>query len=312
MANEHKYRVLPNRTMSRAFKVSFVDLVEEHGFFSAVYRVGGCLTMIILFFGIFAVLETYYRHILRSDAGALIFPSAIIFSVGVVLLIHFLLGKVRIPSAERRRGAAAHEEAVKRVGEEAKALTTRLMQTYESSVGLRVRLADLLDSASQRLRRAEVEHRENAAHPFWDEVEEAASDIYYYQRALDELSRNAALYYEQLSGRGHNFPPFPVKPGAVPNASPVLSEFKRVIRLGLISSHFTKTLGQRGPVRGRIRDYASLRALMTELPASVYGSLYRLEKSVSSDAARAVEEVAVERRTPDAGGNKADEHDSSV
>lgn len=298
MASERNYRVLPKRVRPPAVRVSFVDLVGKRGVFTALYYGGGCLTMILLFLGVFIVLQEYFPNLLnnRGPAGALVFPSAVIFSVGLVFLTHLVLGKVRIPSAEKRKSAEAYEEAARRLSEEAASLTSRLTQTYESSAGLRGRLSEQLDGISRRLERAEAEYEENAAHPFWDQVGEAARSIDSYGRTLDELARNAAYYYEQLSGREHDFPPFPVKLGEVPSASPVLTEFERVARLGLADRHFTATLDRRRTAKGWIRDYPSLRELMEKLPASISNSLSRLHQAVSSDAARRVEDGGAGRR----------------
>ncbi|MGA9997244.1 MAG: hypothetical protein WBP93_17630, partial [Pyrinomonadaceae bacterium] len=248
MASNRNYQVFPKRIKPQTVKFSFLDLIRKHGFFTILYYGFGCLAMIILFFVIVALIVSYskaYGLSPHSDADALFLPLSIIFSVGIVLLIHFLLGKVRISSIENKMSAKANEEETKRLNDEAESLTSSLMQTYESSVSLNNRLSEQLEQASRELKRAEGEYNDNAAYPYWDKVEEAARTIYSYQRTLDELSRNAAYYYRKLSDRKHNFPSFPIKFGIIPSASPVLSEFERVIRLGLRSTHFTNTLGHR-------------------------------------------------------------------
>jgi hypothetical protein len=172
----------------------------------------------------------------------------------------------------------------------AKSLTDKVKNTYTRSISRMSELTKHLDYASGWLRQAQFEYNSNAFAPYWDAVQNAAINIASYQDIVQELSKNADEYYRTLNGKQHTFPEFPVTVGSIPDATPVVDEFHRVLRLGQTHYQFADIWEQRMTRQVLIAGFRTLGEAVNNLGRTVENSVASLQQSVSSDIARVVQE----------------------
>jgi hypothetical protein len=114
----------------------------------------------------------------------------------------------------------ANRNAISSAEGEAQGITFHLSKTHESSSALASELPQHLNSAADWLRHAEKEFRDNAFGPFWDAVENAAQHLAEFDGKAKQLCR------------AHTFPSFPLNDANLPSPSSVVSELRRVVRMG--------------------------------------------------------------------------------
>ena len=235
---------------------------------------------------------------------AIIFPSLVI----AIMALFTKLGnaselewrkeeKTKKVLEEKQRIETENQKAIRRVEDEAVALTVSLSRTYESSLGLATELSQHLHLASDLLRQAEVEYQENAFAPFWDAVEKAAKQLAAFNDKANQLSNKVPGYYQMLSGRKHTFPPFPDNPSALQYAPSVTRELRRIVRLGQTNFQFANIWEHRRTRDVLIAGFRTLGEAIDNLGATIEYSISKLQESVSSDVAKLVEQ---EIRTRDA------------
>jgi len=137
---------------------------------------------------------------------------------------------------------------------------------------------------------AEGEYKEKAFSSFWDSIEDAARYLADYRAKLGKISKNAHEYYQTLSVRQHNFPTFPVTNGTIPDASFVTGEFSRIVRLGQTNFEFASIWEHRRTREVLIAGFRSLGDAVSNLSFAIEGSVSQFQESISSSAAKFVEE----------------------
>ena len=191
---------------------------------------------------------------------------------------------------EKRRVADANEAAVSRARYEATSLSTDLVSTLRSSEALNRDLARSLVQASSHLQRARHEYQSTAFGPFWDAVEQAALELDAFNQKASTLARNAEEYHAKLNGRRHTFPQFPAFTSVIPDGSRVAGEFRQVVRLGQTNFQFANIWEHRRTREVLIAGFRTLGEAVNNLGGAVESSIYRLQRSVSSDLAQLVSE----------------------
>lgn len=202
-------------------------------------------------------------------------------------------------TTEKQRVENANQSEIHRVTNEAASLTTSLTRTHESSTKLAAELPQYLNQASHWLREAEIEYKDNAFSPFWDAVENAAQQLAAFNDKANQLSQNAVEYYRKLDGRKHTFPAFPVTTRTIPDASFVLNELRRVVRMGQTNFQFANIWEHRRTREVLIAGFRTLGEVVNNLGATIEYSVSNLQQSVSSDVARLVQEEIKTREALD-------------
>lgn len=218
--------------------------------------------------------------------------AGIFLATGGTIAIHFMLKRKNVRKLEQERKEERERKEKLRVEQEAASKTSKLRHIYESSASLQVELKQHLKTAVQWLRHAKREYGQSAYSPFWDAVENAASSLADYEDALYELSDNAESYYEGLKGRTHSFPAFPVTAESLPDASSVVRDFQRIVRLGLAPKDPTFALiwEHYKDRKVMMAGFQHLGEAIKNLGSSIEDSVLDWRESISSDLARSVEE----------------------
>lgn len=292
MSNNHNYQVFPHEIKPSTVTYTLGDWFVRHQSLETVYNGGGCLVMIILMLIIFVVIGTVLVGLGISEntsrwIGLII---GVIFSIGSVLVAKRFLNEVRFSSYENKLRAKADGEEAARASAEAEAVTANVMRIYESTISLSAELSEHISEAALWVEDAEGNYQEKAFSDFWNSIEDAARHLADYNDNLRKISKNAGEYYAKLSGRKHTFPSFPVTKGTIPDASTVLSEFNRVVRLGQTNFEFASIFEHRQTRKALISGFRSLGDAVSRLAFSIDDSMIELQQSYSSKIARVIEE----------------------
>jgi gas vesicle protein len=241
-------------------------------------------------------LELPYELWAFTFSGVLTF---LVIGVVVAGVISYLIKTAKIRNSERKKTNEANRQEVERVGREAKNLTADLNRTYEASIEGARQLSKCLDEASAWLRTAQAEYQATAFSRFWDAVEQAAIWLKDYQRNADEIAKNANTYYRDLNGRKHTFPKFPVSLQSLPPSSTVVSELRRLMRLGETNFQFASILESRKTRKAIVAGFRSLHDAIDDLGYKIEDTVSELRDSMSSNLAQVVEEQIRTRETVD-------------
>jgi hypothetical protein len=239
---------------------------------------------------------------LPYEKWAVTFTGVLTFLVSgavITAVISYLIKIAKIRNLERKKTNQANRQEVERVVREAKDLTAGLNRTYEASIEGARQLSNCLDEASAWLRTAQAEYQASAFSRFWDAVEQAAVWLKDYQRNADEIAKNANRYYRDLNGRKHTFPTFPVSLQNLPTSSSVVSELRRLMRLGETNFQFASILESRKTRKAIVAGFRSLHDALDDLGYRIEDTLSDLRDSMSSDLAKVVEEQIRTRETAD-------------
>jgi len=231
-----------------------------------------------------------------AGVGAAV-PLGFVAAALVVTVLHLLIRGSRISEKERVKAQQAKQSVessnqaeISRAENEARYLTSDLMNTYESSAVVAAELHQHLSRAASWLQQAENEFGDNAFSPFWDAVENAAQQLAAFNDKANQVSRAADKYYLGLNGRTHTFPAFPASSGNLPNPSAAVNELRRVVRMGQTNFQFANIWEHRRTREVMIAGFRTLGEAVNNLGSVVERSLSGLEQSVSSDVARLVQE----------------------
>src|ERR1039457_979188 len=116
---------------------------------------------------------------------------------------------------------------------------------------------------------------------------------------MKQASRLADDYYKGLNGRSHTFPAFPVNNANLPSPSSVMSEFRRIVRMGQTNFQFANIWTHRRTQKIMIAGFQTLGEAVNNLGSTVENAVFGLQQSVSSDVARLVQEEIKTRDTLD-------------
>jgi hypothetical protein len=289
MMDNLNYQIFPSEIEPKTVTYTVADWRKRDNFWANLYVGGGCLLMIGLY-AVCIVTLTLIFNARGEDRGIGWVFLAMLGPIGFVLLIGRLLDKVRISAIENRISTELNNKETIRANEEAKSLTSKVTHAYESSIKLAAELSEDIKEASLWLEDAEGEYKENAFSSFWDSIEDAARHLADYNNKLSRISTNAQVYYEKLKGRKHNFPTFPITNSTIPDASSVISEFHRVVRLGQTNFQFANIWEHRRTRKAMIAGFHSLAEAVNGISYKIEESISDLQGSISSDVAIAVEE----------------------
>lgn len=284
MTTEHKYKVFPDEP--KPIQKIEPNIKEAEG----ISMGWGCL----VWGGIYVVLGMpvmlVVRHMYKIDGEAGIGGTVgIISATAVTIIVHYYLKSERAAQIAYRRTTEAKENEDARVIREAASVTTDLRHIYESSSTLAAEISEHIKEVSLWLENAEEEYKENAFAPFWDAIEEAAHDLSAYDEKVKRIAKDAKNYYQALDKRKHSFPLFPVQPETIPDASPVLNEFRRVVRLGLTSPTFALIWEHYKDRKVMMAGFRYLGEAVNNLGYVIEDSISNLQESMSSDVAKIVE-----------------------
>lgn len=194
--------------------------------------------------------------------------------------IHFFLKLKNLSQLEQHQKYQAEMNEQTRVREEAANVTSELRKVYKSSIKCGDECCEHLVQALSWLEQAEGEYEENAPFPYWDAIEYSMQHLNSYEEKILKLSDYAESYYQKLRNRKHTFPLFPVTINRIPDASPVITELRRVVRLGHKNEHFTNILGHRRTQQTLITGF---RETVNNLSEAIRESMSQLSASVSSN-----------------------------
>lgn len=234
-----------------------------------------------------------------SRAGLFIPISLVVASLGTTIVVviiksraisDFKRKKAEEAIEANRRVERANQSEIRRVKDEANSLAQRLTGIYESSLKLASELPQHLKQAVHALGEAAVEYNDNAFSPFWDAIENAAKQLASFNDKANQLAQNANEYYRMLKGRKHTFPAFPIEIRTIPDASSVLNEFRRVVRMGQTNHDFADIWELRRIQAVLIAGFRTLGEAVNNLGHTIESSISYLQQSISSDVARLVEE----------------------
>jgi hypothetical protein len=251
----------------------------------------------------FLDMEHSYEQWAVTLGGVLTF---LVSGAVITAVISYLIKIAKIRNLERKKTNQANRQEVERVVREAKDLTAGLNRTYEASIEGARQLSNCLDEASAWLRTAQAEYQASAFSRFWDAVEQAAVWLKTYQHNAEEIAKNANRYYGDLNGRKHTFPTFPVTLQNLPTSSSVVSELRRLMRLGETNFQFASILESRKTRKAIVAGFRSLHDAIDDLGYRIEDTMSDLKDSVSSDLATIVEEQIRTRETVKEKGSKID------
>jgi hypothetical protein len=224
-----------------------------------------------------------------------VFPRTVDHKPIIVLLIHSAIRGGKTSEKERAKAhstrlgiEADNKSEIQRAESEAHMLTYQVARTYESALTITGQLPQHLASASNSLRHAEEEFAENAFGPFWDAVENAANHLAAFDNKTRQASRLADEYYKALNGWSHSFPSFPLSSRNLPSPSSAVGELRRIVRMGQTNFQFANIWEHRRTREVIVAGFRTLGEAVSNLGSAVENSIYGLEQSISSDAARSV------------------------
>lgn len=253
--------------------------------------------LVIVFGGVAAALF----GAVSNNAGPI---GCLLGPVGAIVLTavgSVLLKQSSIKSEEAKRTQLANEQERNRVIQEAQFLTNNLNALYSSTISISNELPKVLNEASSWVQKAEYEYKSNAFAPYWDAIEQSAIWLGEFNNNTKRISSNATTYYQQLSGRRHTFPTFPVTKQSLPDAFSVVNEFQRVTRLGKTNFHFSNIWEHRSTREAIVQGFRTLNDAVENLGYSIDASIKELQESISSDMARLLEEQIATRSSNEAG-----------
>ncbi len=232
----------------------------------------------------------------------------VVATVTVIVISGSIKGS-RASGIENDRTKDANEAEQRKVLKEAETKTSHVKSYLRSSLTLAAEVPECLHTASGWLQTAEREYRANAFAPFWDAVEQAAIWLGDYNYKVKEISGKAHYYYKELDGCAHTFPVFPVSIQSLPDATFVISELRRITRLGQTNFHFANIWEHRSTRREIVAGFTTLNNAISNLGSAIEDSVSNLRDSISSDLARVVEEQI---KTRDAFDSSRQELDKSI
>ena len=177
--------------------------------------------------------------------------------------------------------AAGVSEGLRKSYDEASALLKEIYLSLDRSI-------DCLDGASR-------EYEDNAFGPFWDAVEHTTLQLDKYRQGANQLAERVREYNNKLSDREHNFPPYPVLNGHIPDASAVLEDLRRVVRLGQTNFQFANIWEHRRTRDVMIKGFLNLEEAVNNLGAIVESSISYLQESISHDIGKLGAELSAGR-----------------
>lgn len=294
MSIEAEYRVQPHEPNYQRLELTQYERNDIKGLGGGL----GCLTwggiflatyFLIGFVGYFLVEFVGVAAVRNVVIPIALVAAIIIASVGVAVLT-LTIQRNRLERLEREKNENAHKAEFNRVTSEAASLTFSVANNYKTSTQLTTQIPHHVTEAAAWLRNAEAEFAANAYGPFWDAVENAAFHLSEFNGKANQLSHNASQYYENLNGRKHNFPVFPIQSTNLPDASPAVNDLRRVVRMGQTNFQFANIWEHRRTREVLIAGFQTLGEAINNLGSVIDHSIYDLQQSVSSDMARLVEE----------------------
>jgi hypothetical protein len=294
MGDNLEYRVLPHDPKLQSIPQSDAITLSAAERESAGGLKGGWgwFLWAVIFIGVVAVSSSFLAGIVVASIAIAVIAVAIKSSS---------VSELERKKAEelKRSIESANQSEKSRVENEARRLTSSLARTYESSMNLATDLSGHLKDASGWLRHAESEYDDNAFSPFWDAVENAAKHLAAFDNKTNQLTRNAKEYYQNLNGRKHTFPGFPINVRVMPDPSSVLKELRRVVRMGQTDFQFANIWEHRRTREVLIAGFRTLGEAVNNLGATIEYSVSNLQQSISSDVAKIIEEEIKTRETLD-------------
>lgn len=304
MSDNLNYQVFPQEANRKTVTLSDGERKNIDGLKFDLFD-GGCLLLvaIIIVIGFFSI------NIFGFIVGVVI---AIVGGLVAVNLISFLIKSSKASAMEQRRTNEANKGEIQRVTNEAQNLTSSLTRTYDSSIKSANDISNCLNEASLWLQTAESEYQANAFAPFWDAVEQAAIWLGSFNYNANQITNNANQYYQQLNGRQHTFPVFPVRLQSIPDATFVVNELRRITRLGQTNFHFANIWEHRRTRQEIVAGFRTLNDAISNLGSTIEYSISNLQDSISSDIAKVVEEQIRTRESVDRTRESIDKTRQSV
>jgi len=280
MSKESTYRVLPEKPKIEYWRLSDQERKKIYGEANIAMAIFGGMIGFALTFVIFGVVG------IAIQTSFLTFIVVCFFGCAAAFLLTFLVLHVessnRVIKEIERRSENAKKTGLYVVNEEASSLTLRLNRNLEEIEKYFRDLPHHLNQASFFIKNAEYEYNSNAYSLFWDAVENATQHLAQFSYKANEISSNAEFYYNKLQGHNHNFPVLPVQIKDIPNASEVVAEFNRIVRLGHTNYRFV-SIWEHHRTRGvLIAGFQNLGDAMNNLGFTIENSMNQLQDSISS------------------------------
>jgi membrane protein implicated in regulation of membrane protease activity len=265
----------------------------------------GCLASVVFFFIIpFIIVGAAGLMGIKVYDSSMLGAIVLSLSIAAAISLAYFVRRFMLESQKRKlfqeREAAYESSAKKREREyksevegkkkEAQARTIRLRGLLQASITTNEAFPDSLSQATYAIKEAEKEYADSAFDPYWTSVEEAAGSLAAFDRGVRQLSQNARDYYELLKGRRHNFPAFPIQMESLPDPSPVVAEFRRVVRLGQTNFQFANIWEHRKTQKVLFEGFQNLGDAVNNLGGTIMRSFSSLESSISSGLALALDE----------------------
>lgn len=301
MSNNLNYRVFPQKASYKTVTLSESERKNVEGLNDSQSQAIG----VLVFLGVAAIGYIIFGVVIGVVLGI----------VGAIIVRNMASSYIRENKAseiELQRIDGANERENQRVTRDAEYLTSSLIRIYDSSKTLASEVPTCLKNASLWLQAAEKEFQANAFAPFWDAVETAARCLGEYNFRANQLASNANEYYQMLNGKKHTFPVFPVRLQTIPDASFVISELHRIVRLGQTDFRFANIWEHRRTRQEIVAGFQTLNDAINNLGNTIEYSISNLQNSISSDIAKVVEEQIRTRESIDIARQSADKTRESV
>lgn len=182
----------------------------------------------------------------------------------------------------RRRQAAEAAEQQRREAEKA-----RLLSLAAEAPGLLRSLAKTLADADSALTRAQNEFTGGYLDPFWNAIEEAVTQLAFFDTIVRQLQSGAALFAHQAASLGISTG-FPVAASSVPDARPTTERLDQVVRRAQREVSFTQIYHLRKTNQILVSGFSTLAVAINDLGNRLEDSLGRLADTVSMELDRMV------------------------
>jgi len=220
-------------------------------------------------------------NVLRLRSLDLLIPLGLFCSIPLFFFIVFHKRRKRLHHLEELK-AIRNVASTRSLSES----TVTLLGSFEEIVR---RLPGTLTLVSESVKQAEQEYRENAFAPYWDAVEQATRHLGSFNGDVQLLSQNTQKYYTTLNNRIHTFPSIRTLSDCVPDATPVLIELRRVVRMGQTNYQFATIWEQRKTREVLIAGFHTLGEAIDNLGSTVEKSISQLGDSIRSSIGALVE-----------------------
>lgn len=215
--------------------------------------------------------KIYYDGV---QAAALLVPAAGMI-IGIIVPIFLEVGKKKEQAKERQLQAKQETDAL---NAECTSLATLLATSKSTFFSLK----QLVPAANAHLDKAEMEFKEGAFAPFWDEVEHATNRLAAYHQDVNTIDRNATEYTGRASRLSVLIPKFDMPKGELPDARPIAVRLSKIVRQAQKDFQFATIYEQRKTNQLLYAGFGTLASAIDRMQTSIVDALEDLSTSLNT------------------------------